>query len=57
MMTEKQPVFSDIYKEYYQKILHFLTRLVGDQEGEGVTLVVFEKISRSLGSFWQRGCC
>ena len=50
-MTEKPPVFSDIYEEYYQKILKFLTRLVGDQEAEGVAQVVFEKISRNLHSF------
>ena len=50
-MTKNPPVFSDIYDEYYPKILHFLTRLVGSQESEGVAQIVFEKISRSIDSF------
>ena len=50
-MPEKPVVFTDIYEQYYTKILNYLIRLVGDQEAEDVTQVVFEKISRKLNSF------
>ncbi len=50
-MPEKPPVFPDIYEEYHQKILNYLTRLVGDQEAEGVAQVVFEKVGRNLDKF------
>ena len=48
-MSER--VFSNIYSEYYPKILHFLTRLVGDHEAEDVAQVVFERVSNNLSDF------
>jgi RNA polymerase sigma-70 factor (ECF subfamily) len=47
----KHPVFSDIYDEFYSKILHYLNRLVGEHEAEEVTQASFEKINNSLNSF------
>ena len=43
--------FSDIYKEFYPKITHYLTRLVGDHEAEDVAQVVFEKVNKNLSTF------
>jgi RNA polymerase sigma-70 factor (ECF subfamily) len=48
-MSERD--FSNIYKEYYPKISHYLTRLVGDTEAEDVAQVVFEKVSNNLPNF------
>ena len=48
-MSEKD--FSDIYGEFYPKITHYLTRLVGDSEAEDVAQTVFEKVSNSLSDF------
>jgi RNA polymerase sigma-70 factor (ECF subfamily) len=48
-MSERN--FSDIYSEFYPKITHYLTRLVGDNEAEDVAQVVFEKVSNSLSDF------
>lgn len=50
-MKEESRVFVDIYDEFYPKILHYLKRFVGEQEAEGVTQSVFEKISISLDNF------
>lgn len=41
----------NIYDEFHGKIHHYLKRLVGEQEAEEVTQVVFEKISRNLHTF------
>lgn len=49
-MTD-QPAFSEIYDAFYGKILHYLRRLVGEQESEEVAQVVFVKISQGLDSF------
>jgi len=51
LTTDKTPIFSDIYDQFYPKILNYLKRLVGDQEADGVAQVVFEKISQNLNSF------
>ena len=48
-MTERN--FSDIYGEFYSKITHYLTRLVGDNEAEDIAQIVFEKVSNSLTDF------
>jgi RNA polymerase sigma-70 factor (ECF subfamily) len=48
-MSEKN--FSGIYNEYYPKISHYLTRLVGDYEAEDVAQTVFEKVSKNLSDF------
>ena len=43
--------FSDIYSEFYPKITHYLTRLVGEHEAEDVAQIVFEKINSNLSDF------
>jgi RNA polymerase sigma-70 factor (ECF subfamily) len=43
--------FSEIYNEFYPKIKHYLTRLVGEHEAEDVAQVVFEKVNRNLSTF------
>jgi len=43
--------FSNIYSEFYPKITHYLTRLVGDNEAEDVAQVVFEKVNKNISSF------
>ena len=48
-MSERK--FSEIYSEFYPKITHYLTRLVGDHEAEDVAQVVFEKVNSSLSTF------
>lgn len=50
-MKEESPLFIGIYDEFYSKILHYLKRLVGEQEAEGVNQTVFEKISRNIDTF------
>lgn len=48
---KRQFDFQEVYKEYYPKILHYLTRLAGPQESEDIAQEVFGKISRSLEGF------
>jgi len=48
-MSERK--FDDIYNEFYPKIAHYLTRLVGEHEAEDVAQTVFEKVNRSLSTF------
>ena len=43
--------FSDIYGEFYPKVTHYLTRLVGDNEAEDVAQIVFEKVVNNLADF------
>ena len=43
--------FSQIYEEFKPKILHYLTRLTGQQEAEDIAQEVFDKASRGLKSF------
>jgi RNA polymerase sigma-70 factor (ECF subfamily) len=43
--------FNDIYVEYQPKILHYLSRLMGDQEAEDTFQEVFEKVNRGLEGF------
>jgi RNA polymerase sigma-70 factor (ECF subfamily) len=43
--------FSQIYEEFKPKILHYLSRLIGQQEAEDVAQEVFEKASRGLKNF------
>ena len=49
MVTEDQ--FLNIYNEYYQKIIHYLSRIVGPDEAEDITQDVFDKVSRSIKEF------
>jgi RNA polymerase sigma-70 factor (ECF subfamily) len=48
-MSERE--FSEIYSEFYPKITHYLTRLVGEHEAEDVAQIVFEKVNNNLSSF------
>lgn len=43
--------FNEIYKEFYPKIVRYLSRLTGQHEAEDITQEVFEKVNRSLKSF------
>jgi RNA polymerase sigma-70 factor (ECF subfamily) len=43
--------FSAVYDEFYPKILHYVRRMVGAQDAEDVTQVVFEKVHRRLPQF------
>jgi RNA polymerase sigma-70 factor (ECF subfamily) len=43
--------FNNIYDEYYQKIIRYLTRIVGPNEAEGAAQDVFDKINRNLTGF------
>jgi len=43
--------FKIIYDEYYQRIVQYLTRIVGPNDAEDITQDVFDKISRSIKEF------
>ena len=43
--------FNTIYEEFQQKILHYVTRMVGPADAEGVTQETFIKVSRGLDTF------
>lgn len=43
--------FNKIYKEYYQKIIQYVSRMVGENEAEDIAQEVFNKISRNLSGF------
>ncbi|MFX0203430.1 MAG: RNA polymerase sigma factor [Candidatus Hodarchaeota archaeon] len=45
--------FGKIYDEYYQRIVQYLTRIVGPDDAEDITQDVFEKINRNLSEFRQ----
>ena len=47
----KENNFSAIYSEFYPKITHYLTRLVGEHEAEDVAQTVFEKVNTNLSTF------
>jgi len=46
-----QKKFSAVYDEFHPKILPYVRRMVGEQDAEGVTQVVFEKVHRRLDQF------
>ncbi|MCK5138819.1 MAG: RNA polymerase sigma factor [Thermodesulfovibrionia bacterium] len=43
--------FKEIYKEFYPKVLHYVSRLTGHCDYEDITQEVFEKVSRGLEDF------
>jgi RNA polymerase sigma-70 factor (ECF subfamily) len=43
--------FNDIYREYHQKILHYISKLASNEEAEDITQEVFEKVDRGLAGF------
>ena len=50
MMTPEYD-FRKIYDEYYQRIVQYLTRMVGPDEAEDIAQDVFDKINSSLRNF------
>ena len=46
--------FNEIFDKYHPRILRYLTRIVGPQEAEDLTQVVFDKVSRGLDKFLGR---
>ena len=46
-MTNKNN-FTDIYDEFFPKIKKYLIRLLGENEAEDITQIVFEKVNRNL---------
>jgi RNA polymerase sigma-70 factor (ECF subfamily) len=49
MVTEDE--FANIYTEYYQKIIQYLSKIVGPDEAEDITQDVFDKVSRRIKDF------
>jgi RNA polymerase sigma-70 factor (ECF subfamily) len=49
MVTECE--FLNIYNEFYQKIIQYLSKFVGPNDAEDLAQDVFDKISRNLGGF------
>ena len=51
-MSDPTPNFQTIYKEYYPKILRYLTRVLGDKDdAEDFTQEVFIKVNAGLSKF------
>lgn len=47
----EDPDFKEIYEEFQPKIVHYLCRLLGNQDAEDIAQEVFAKVSRGLKSF------
>ncbi len=43
--------FSDIYQDYYKKILRYLVKLIGNSDAEDVCQDVFVKVNKALEGF------
>jgi RNA polymerase sigma-70 factor (ECF subfamily) len=43
--------FEDVYKEFYPKILRYLSRMAGEESAEDIAQETFAKISRGLSGF------
>jgi RNA polymerase sigma-70 factor (ECF subfamily) len=50
-MATIEPEFNHIYGEFYEKISHYLKRLIGENEAEDLTQEVFLKINKGLAGF------
>jgi RNA polymerase sigma-70 factor (ECF subfamily) len=50
-MGTTEPEFNHIYDEFYEKISHYLKRLIGENEAEDLTQEVFLKINKGLAGF------
>jgi len=46
-----KPDIKEIYEEFQPKIVHYLSRLLGNQDAEDIAQEVFAKVSRGLESF------
>jgi RNA polymerase sigma-70 factor (ECF subfamily) len=49
MVTECE--FINIYNEYYNKIIQYISRIVGPHDAEDLAQDIFNKINRNLGGF------
>ena len=49
MVTEGD--FSNIYKEYFPKIIQYLSKIAGPNDAEDMAQDVFDRIWRNLGGF------
>jgi len=49
--VKKDLDFLSIYEEFYPKILHYLKRMVGNNDADDVAQEIFDKISRNLDDF------
>ena len=47
----EDPDFKEIYEEFQPKIVHYLRRLLGNQDTEDIAQEVFARVSRGLESF------
>ena len=47
----EDPDFKEIYEEFQPKIVHYLRRLLGNQDTEDIAQEVFAKVIRGLESF------
>jgi RNA polymerase sigma-70 factor (ECF subfamily) len=50
-MGTTEPEFNHIYDEFYEKVSHYLERLIGKNEAEDLTQEVFLKINKGLAGF------
>jgi len=50
-MNTSKSEFNEIYDAFQPKILHYMARMVGEDEAEDLTQEVFTKISRTLNTF------
>ena len=46
--------FEEVYTEYYPILLRYVTRIIGQNDAEGITQDIFSKINRGLGGFQGR---
>ena len=50
-MRGSQPGFDEVYQAFHDRILRYLSRLVGDEEAQDVAQEVFLKVSSGLPNF------
>ena len=43
--------FKEIYDDYYQKIFHYISRIIGSNDAEDIAQDVFDKVNRGLEGF------
>ncbi|MGE5256437.1 MAG: RNA polymerase sigma factor [Hyphomicrobiales bacterium] len=43
--------FATIFDEFYERVIRYVTRIVGQNDSEDVAQEVFEKISKGIGNF------
>ena len=47
----REITFSEIFNDFSPKIRRYLTRLIGENEADDFTQIVFEKVNRNLSGF------